>query len=377
MKQTTIILIGTLLIISSCIRENGEIKGTWISSDFTSPSFLTFTETHWIDYTFGLDSFPYYLHHDSIFLQAHFKPELLRFGYKISKDTLWTTFPGDTQTQKRKYLKSKSPHYIDDINSHLGIKLKLPTGYSNLVGLRFGNSIYLPEQNVRGGQYRIFVNNEQIVLDSLLHEKLFKLPKHDELPKHYLFGLYIDLKTEYGAVKLLKDELRKAGFYKVAFISNPSAEKYYESNVGLQKTLLPIFENDNVYINPNIRKIVDERSPPYHPSKYYFSKPDFNKPNICKVEIIDNETLLNDQKLNKKILYEMMKENNPHIAYLYVNGEVKYETYYSFISLYDSLKLVVKNEKSLELYKREYNELTDVEKIENIYKLSTSELIER
>ena len=207
-----------------------------------------------ISYTFGLDSFQYYLQQNSVFIKFPNKDELVKFDYKISKDTLWTSIPIDNQYQNIKYFKSNSQHYFDDIKLHLGIDLNLPMGYSKLVGIRLGNSIYLPKQKELSNQFKIFVNNEQFLLDSLLHEKLFKLRLKEEFTNHNVVGLYIDSEIEYHFIKLLKTELRKAGFYKIAFISNPLAEKFYESNIGLNKKLFPITQKDNFYINPIIKK---------------------------------------------------------------------------------------------------------------------------
>ena len=83
------------------------------------------------------------------------------------------------------------------------------------------------------------------------------------------------------------------------------------------------------------------------------------------------------KKLNKKTLYEMMTENDPLIAYLYVDARVSFASYYSFIALYDSLNFEMKNEKSNELYQLDYYELLDEKMIKNINRLTVYGLIEK
>jgi biopolymer transport protein ExbD len=359
------IIIGFLLLIISCTKENNKIKGTWINSDFTSPIILAFTDSLWVDYLFGSDSLPYYIKDDSIFVHGLFNPELIGFSYRISGDTLWTSFPGDLQTNETKYLKSKSHHYFNDIKTSLGIDIELPVGYSNLVGLRNGNSIYLPSQSSNNGIYKIFLNNERLPLDTLLHEKIFDLREHNEHINHNLVGLYIDSNIKYATVKLLKNELRKAGYFKVAYLSDPISEKHYVSNTGIIRKLPPIFENENYFVNPEIRKIVDNRRPP-NPPKEHFNEPDYRKPNVCKIEIIDNQIFLNELKFDSDSFYKIIRNNNPIVIYLSIDSESNYQTYYSFISKYDSLCKMKKNEKSIEIYQKEFDKLIDVDKIKFI-----------
>ena len=300
---------------------------------------------------------------------------MLKFSYKISVDTLWTAFPVDPGTQKLKYFKRKSKHYFTDINSHLGLDIDLPYGYSNLVGLRLGNSIYLQNKKATETNFSLFINNKQLTLDTLLHVDLFNLRQNDEFTRLNILALYIDAKIEYKAVKLLKDELRKAGFYKVAYISNPSAEKYYESNIGITRKLPPIIENNNIYINPDIRKIVNKRAPP-KPPKYFFDKPDFSKQNVCKIEIIHNQIMLNEMEFDLENFYRKMKNNNLLYTYLFIDDESSYDVYYSFISVHDSLRKEILNERSIEHFQIDYDHLIDEEKFKYLHKTYKFILIE-
>ena len=92
-----IILIG---FGTSCVHEKNDLEGRWINSDFTYLERLSFGDSLWSSSTsaFGhLDSLHYYRFRDSIFSQRFNSHELLKYGYRISGDTLWTMFNADSQ----------------------------------------------------------------------------------------------------------------------------------------------------------------------------------------------------------------------------------------------------------------------------------------
>ncbi len=371
-------ILGLILLLSSCIKNDNPLKGKWLNSDFTSPYTITFSDSLLTENSVGLiDSLPYYVKDDSIFIQGCFNPEPIKISYKITGDTLYTYSNKNDFHYEIKYYKTISSNYFEDIRLHLGLDISLPEGYSNLLGTnQIGNSIYFPNQETEIDQHKIYLNNEQVILDSLLHEKLFSLRVQDEFIHHKLVALNIDSRIEYNAVKLLKDELRKAGFYKVAFIRDPSKEKYYESNVGIQLKLPPIFDNENYFINSDIRKMVDSKRPP-KPPKDFFEEPDYNEPNICKIEIINNHVYLNDEKYNSDLFYEKIKENSLLITYISIDKLSNYQTYFYFISEFDSLSKENRNEKSIEFFQKEYNELIDVESIKHINSITIRRMIEK
>jgi biopolymer transport protein ExbD len=307
---------------------------------------------------------------------GHFDTCPEKIIFHIISDTLWLTSNNENIQTERKYLRAKSKHYFSDIKNYIGIELNLPLGSSNKIDNNYCYSIYLPKQITNNSEYKIILNNERLPLDSLLHEKLFDLRKDNGLAQLNTYALYIDSETKYNTVKLLKTELRKAGFYRIAYICDPSKEKYYQSLIGIKRKLLPIFEKEKYYINPSVRKFLDSTKLPT-PPKEFFEKPDFKKPNVCKVEIIENEVFLNDSIFDSTKFYEKLQNNNSLLTYLYIDNESDYQTYINFISEYDSLNQKIRNKKSIELYQTEYNKLIDNEKIKNIGHLTINRLIEK
>ena len=377
-KMKNIFYITSLIfILSSCIQDNNKLKGKWLDTDFSYPRTLTFCDSVWTDsYNSYWDSLPYYYNSDSIFFESYWNPDLIKYSYTIISDTLLTTITFDNQINTTTYFRTITPHYIEDVMIHLGIDIDLPIGYSNLVGIeQVGNSIYFPYQETKNIQYKVWLNNEQFSLDSLLHKKLFNLKIQDEFVTHKLFALNIDSKIEYRHVKLLKDELRKAGFNLVSFVREPLKENYYESIIGINMKLPPMFDPENYFINQEIRNIVTSKTPP-NPPKEFFEKPDYSKPNVCKIEIVKNQIFYNDKKYESDIFYNKIQKIDTLFTYLNVDKESNYQTYYSFIAEYDSLRKKNRNEKSIELYQKKYNELIDEKEIEMIRRITKSRFIE-
>ncbi len=369
-------IVFLFLLTTSCISKNESIKGLWLDSDFTKPYIIKFTDSLFSDNFFAFDSIPYSINSDTIFIVGHFDTCPEKIIFHIISDTLWLTSNNENIQTERKYLRAKSKHYFSDIKNYIGIELNLPLGSSNKIYNNNCYSIYLPKQITNNSEYKIILNNERLPLDSLLHEKLFDLRKDNELAQLNTYALYIDSETKYNTVKLLKTELRKAGFYRIAYICDPSKEKYYQSLIGIKRKLLPIFEKEKYYINPSVRKFLDSTKLPT-PPKEFFEKPDFKKPNVCKVEIIENEVFLNDSIFDSTKFYEKLQNNNSLLTYLYIDNESDYQTYINFISEYDSLNQKIRNKKSIELYQTEYNKLIDNEKIKNIGHLTINRLIEK
>ena len=283
-----IIIIFSLFILISCNNLENSIEGTWINRDFTSPIILKFTEFQWIDNIYYGDTLNYFIENDSIFTHVYFEPKIIGFSYKVSGDTLWTSFPGDLKTEESPYIKSKSDYFLDDIKSNLEIDLNLPIENSNNVGNKFGLSIYLPKKSSVDDDYYIYLNNKRLKLDTLLHESIYDHLKLNEYIRFNLVGLYIDSEIKYQAVRLLKNELRKVQLLKIAYINRPRTIEYYAYNSGIIRKLPPIYDYENYYLTPDIKKYSICRIPP-SPPNYYLSDYDENKSNYCKVEIIKDQ----------------------------------------------------------------------------------------
>jgi biopolymer transport protein ExbD len=372
-------IISLILLLSSCNKNDNPLKGKWLKSDFTSFETITFLDSLFTESYVGIiDSLPYYVKNDSLFLQSYFSEEPIKINYRITGDTLFTYAPKNEfhNEIKFKYYRTTSSSYFEDIKLHLGLDISLPKGNSNILSAnQIGNSIYLPNQEGNTNQHKIFLNNEQVVLDSLLHEKLYSLRVQDKYIHNIFIAFYIDSKIEYKAVRLLKDELRKSGIFKVLFISDLSNKEYYESCAGIKLKLPPIFDYSKYYINADIRRVIDEKSPPKPPKEFY-EKPDYNRPNVCEINIVKNQVYYNDEMYDSDIFYSKIKNNDTLFTYINIDRESSYQSYYSFISEFDSLRNKNRNEKSIEIYRQKYTDLTDKVKIDSIRSITTSRLIE-
>lgn len=371
-----IVIILSLLILLSCSKQETDISGTWLNSDFTFPTILEFTNSQWIDHIFWADTINYCIKNDSIFILNLSGQKEIGFKYKISGDSLWTSFPGDLQTEETLYFKSKGNNFIDDIKTSFGISLDLPKGNTCIVGNHFGFSIYFPKQSLSKTDKYVFLNNKKVKLDTLLHEKIFSLYELNEYLRFNMVGLYIDSSIKYDQLRLLFDELRKVQIYKVALVSSTKPDDLYPKNTGIIRKLPPIYDFENYYINPLISKSINNRrlkSPPYNnPIK------SLNKDSkICNIKITDNKILLNEKEFNFNDYFDLVLQSNPHTTFVNIDNKSDYQTYHSFLQLTDSLVKLKKNKISQDLYNQEYEMLISEERIKNVNRMVKHGLIEK
>jgi len=342
--KNIIAIIILIVLGTSCIQQKSDLKGTWISSNLSFYETITFGDSLFSNLCCFCyhDTIPYYFKSDTIIIPPNINnDEVTKYVYRILKDTLWLSFEFESEVNYLKYFRKKSDFITDDINLYHGLELDLPNGYSESIGLYFTNSIFFPNQDSNNGTYSIYLNNELLKLDTVFYKKMIELRREE-------IGLYIDLEVEYSAFKLLKDQLRKAECHSVIFISDPYKESYYVSTIGLRRKLPPIWAND---IPASI--------------------------NICEVRILNNQMFIDEELFDINVFYNKMKKNNPFITYVNVDDSSNYSSYYRFISKHDSLKRKIRNERSKEHFKLEYNYLNDREKIRFVDSLTKINYFEK
>ena len=352
--RKTITLLILIIIWSSCIQQKKELKDTWISSNLSYYQTMIFGDS--LVYNKCMfcenDSLPYITEIDTLIIPPNFyNDEGVKYGYQISGDTLWLSFEFDSKINYLKYYRKKSNFIFDDIKSYNGFDVNLPIGYSNPIGLTFSNSLYFPKQDSKYGKYLIYLDNDIIKLDTVFYKKLIELQELGTLFNRDEIGLYIDTEIDYKAFKLLKDQLRKAKYHSVIFISDPSEEEFYCSTVGLRRKFPPIWFG----IPDSIPDDID----------------------LCNIRISDNEIFLDEELFNISSFYKKMEKKLPFVTYIEIDDLSSYGTYYKFISIHDSLKRKIQNDRSIKHFNLEYNALIDREKIKFIDSLTRINFAER
>ncbi len=377
--KSTIYILFIIILFSACKTENSELNGKWLNTNFSFPHTITFIDSVFVISPSGIiDTISYDISHNTLLINSPFERDIVKLNYKVDFDTLFTISTNLDSIIRQKYYRAKSGDYFSDIKSFLGIDLNLPLGYSDKIGnYNIYNSIFIPTQEKNDDKISIYLNKQLVVLDSSLHKRLFQLRELDEFSNHKLIALYIDSDVSYKIVKIVKNELRKVGYYKIAFIGKGQNPKHYESCRGIKQKLPPIFDEENYFIDPDIRKFEEAKRPPI--SQKFKNDMGINEdyPNVCNIEIIKDQIYLNGHLYKTNQFYQLITEKNLLTIILSIDSLSVYQTFYKFIAEYDSLYKIKKNQKSMDIYQKEYNQLIDRDAIKQINNITVRRLIEK
>jgi hypothetical protein len=347
------------------------ITGIWLENDYQTTNIMYITDSTLKTRNFH-GQIPYTLEKDSLFYITEcfsFNKRdscIYKARYELNNDTLTLYYnPDNPQVFIRKHAK----YYHDDIFNSLGITLNLPQTSFNYyaTGSEF-ISVYLPRWHDE--QPYILLNNDKHLLDTTLYKELNKTYVENEIINCTPLPVYIHKNTEFQFVKLLLNELRKAGFFQIELISSSKGEQFYSVRKCIGLHLYPINKTDSFYT----KTLVDDCPTTFRPPtyKYLDEAPKEGTLEELLIEIKNDTTLLNGKIFSKDSLYKMIKGNRNVVTKIHnhIDDKSKYTTYYTFISVQKEVLSQILDENALLLFDKKYDQLCNKEKRDQVHDLN-------